>query len=92
MFKKYIHYSWFLIVILTVSCAKRGTITGGSKDTIAPVLKASFPANFSSKFKGQTIRLEFDEYIKLKDVNKQLIISPPMAKSPDGKQIHYNKV
>jgi hypothetical protein len=83
MLKKYIYNSWFLIVILLVSCAKRGTITGGSKDTIAPVLKASFPANFSTKFKGKTIRLEFDEYIKLKDVNKQLIISPPMAKSPE---------
>lgn len=64
------------------SCAKRGTINGGFKDTIAPVLKVSFPKNFSTNFKGNTIKLTFDEYIKLKNINKQLIISPPMAKTP----------
>lgn len=66
-----------------ISCAKRGSIDGGLKDTIAPVLKVSFPANFSTNFKGNTIKLSFDEYVKLKNVNKQLIISPPMEKTPE---------
>ena len=65
------------------SCAKRGNITGGSKDTIAPVLKASFPKNFSTNFNGKEIKLVFDEYVKLKNSNKQLIISPPMKNQPD---------
>jgi hypothetical protein len=65
-----------------MSCAKRGTITGGDKDTIAPVLKASFPKNFSTDFKGNDIKLTFDEYIILKNLNKQLIISPPMKYDP----------
>ena len=52
------------------------------KDTIAPVLKMSFPKNYATDFKGKTIKLTFDEYIKLKDINKQLIISPPMKKAP----------
>lgn len=65
-----------------VSCAKRGTITGGLKDTIAPILKMSFPKNFNTNFKGNEIKLTFDEYIKLKDLNKQLIISPPMKYEP----------
>jgi uncharacterized protein (DUF2141 family) len=65
-----------------MACAKRGTITGGSKDTIAPVLKMSFPKNFSTNFKGNEIKLVFDENIKLKDLNKQLIISPPMKQEP----------
>ena len=65
------------------SCAKRGSITGGDKDTIAPVLKASFPKNFSTNFNGKEIKLVFDEYVKLKNVNKQLIISPPMKIQPE---------
>lgn len=72
-----------LFVVVMVSCAKRGNITGGSKDTIAPVLKASFPKNFSTNFNGKEIKLIFDEYVKLKNINKQLIISPPMKNKPD---------
>ncbi len=65
-----------------MSCAKRGSITGGAKDTIAPTLKSSFPENYSIKFQGNKIKLVFDENIKLKDLNKQLIISPPMKNEP----------
>ena len=68
----------FLFVLAMASCAKRGSITGGYKDTIAPVLKASFPKNFSTNFNGKEIKLIFDEYVKLKFINKQLIISHPM--------------
>jgi hypothetical protein len=64
------------------SCAKRGSITGGLKDTLAPVLKVSFPKNFSKNFKGNEIKLTFDEFVKLKDIRKQLIISPPMKNEP----------
>ena len=70
-------------MIATISCARRGTLTGGFKDTLAPVLKYSTPKNFTTNFKGNEIKLYFDEYVKLKNVNKQLIISPPMKNSPD---------
>lgn len=65
-----------------MSCAKRGSITGGLKDTLAPVLVSSAPKNFTTDFKGNEINLVFDEYIKLKNLNKQLIISPPMKYEP----------
>ena len=65
-----------------MSCAKRGSITGGLKDTLAPVLKYSSPKNFSTDFKASEIILTFDEYVKLKNTNKQLIISPPMKNQP----------
>lgn len=64
------------------SCAKRGSITGGLKDTLAPVLRYSSPKNFSTNFEGDEIILGFDEYVKLKNLNKQLIISPPMKHEP----------
>lgn len=64
------------------SCAKRGSITGGLKDTLAPILMNSYPKNYSTDFKSKEIKLTFDEYIKLKELNKQLIISPPMKYEP----------
>ena len=74
------------------SCAKRGNITGGLKDSIAPVLTASFPKNLSTNFKGNEIKLVFDEYVKLKNLNKQLIISPPMKNQPSILPYNASKV
>ncbi|MGN7810129.1 MULTISPECIES: Ig-like domain-containing protein [Flavobacterium] len=82
MFKSKFKYISFLLVLLMMSCAKRGSITGGLKDTLAPVLVSSAPKNFTTDFKGNEINLVFDEYIKLKNLNKQLIISPPMKYEP----------
>ncbi len=82
MLKNNSKYILFLLVLIMASCAKRGSITGGLKDTLAPVLKSSYPKNFSANFKGNEIKLTFDEYIKLKDLKKQLIISPPMKNDP----------
>ncbi|MFV8345256.1 Ig-like domain-containing protein [Flavobacterium sp. ZB4P13] len=82
MLKNNLKYTFFLLLLIIVGCAKRGSITGGLKDTIAPVLKVSFPENFSTNFKGNEIKLVFDENIKLKNLNKQLIISPPMKYEP----------
>lgn len=82
MLKNNFRYIAFLLVFLMLSCAKRGSITGGLKDTLAPVLKYSSPKNFSTNFQGNEIILGFDEYVKLKNLNKQLIISPPMKHEP----------
>jgi hypothetical protein len=82
MLKSNLKYIFFLLTLLMVSCAKRGSITGGLKDTLAPVLLSSVPKNFSTDFKGNTIKLTFDEYVKIKNANKQLIISPPMKHEP----------
>jgi hypothetical protein len=80
------------LILLFASCAKRGTITGGAKDTIAPVLTASFPKNFSTNFKGKEIKLVFDEYVKLKNLNKQLIVSPPFNKPPEVLPLNASKI
>jgi len=78
---RYIIFTVFTIITLC-SCAKRGSITGGLQDTLPPVVKENFPRNGTVNFKGDEIRITFDEYVKLKDVNKQLIISPPMTDAP----------
>lgn len=82
MSKNHIKYFLLFVIVTLASCAKRGTITGGLKDTLAPTLKISFPENYSKNFKGKEIKLVFDEYIKLKNLNKQLVISPPLKYEP----------
>jgi hypothetical protein len=82
MLKNNLKYISLLLLVIIVSCAKRGSITGGLKDTIAPILKVSFPENYSTNFKGNEIKLVFNENIKLKNLNKQLVISPPMKYEP----------
>ena len=82
MLKNNLKYIFVLLVLTVIGCAKRGSISGGLKDTLAPVMRTSIPKNFSVNFKGSEINLTFDEYVKLKSVNKQLIISPPMKTTP----------
>ena len=71
----------FLTVLLLLhSCARVGSPIGGTKDTLAPKVlgsnidssRVNVPRNIKE------LRIDFDEYITLKDINKNLIISPPI--------------
>lgn len=66
-------------------CARRGSPSGGPKDTDPPVLLRTDPENLSTNFDSQKIRLYFDEYIKLEDIQNQLIVSPPLKNIPEIK-------
>ncbi|WP_298754244.1 Ig-like domain-containing protein [uncultured Psychroserpens sp.] len=70
------------IIVTLASCANRGNPSGGPKDVEAPVIIKSTPENFTTNFKGKEIRIYFDEYVKIKNLQKQLIISPPMNVEP----------
>ncbi len=71
-----------LLLLMVVNCAKRGTPTGGPKDEDPPKFVKANPPNYTTNFKGDEIRIYFDEYIKLNDLNKNLIVSPPMDPAP----------
>jgi len=71
-----------VLLAVVVGCAKKGSITGGEKDETPPVFVKAFPPNFSTNFNKKEIRIYFDEYVKLKDAQKQIIISPPMDPKP----------
>ena len=70
-----------LFIFLLNNCAKRGVPTGGEKDTIPPLMIKATPKQKSIFFNKELITLNFDEYIKLNEIDKQLIISPPIEKS-----------
>ncbi|PHQ30860.1 Ig-like domain-containing protein [Leeuwenhoekiella nanhaiensis] len=79
MFRKGLHVLTALVLLLlVVQCAKKGTPTGGPKDETPPVLVRAEPPNYTTNFNSKEIRIYFDEYIKLKDLSKNLIVSPPM--------------
>jgi uncharacterized protein (DUF2141 family) len=70
------------MAIISINCASRGTPDGGPKDIDAPKIVNSSPENYSTNFKEKEIRIYFDEYVKVKDLQKQLIVSPPMDPEP----------
>ncbi|WP_299619455.1 Ig-like domain-containing protein [uncultured Tenacibaculum sp.] len=80
------HYNFILLLLsfsfLLSSCARKGRPQGGPKDEDAPILVLAKPAYESLNFKDDNIRIYFDEYIVLKDLNKQLIVSPPFKNDP----------
>lgn len=76
-------FLFFGILVMLVNCANRGTPSGGEKDIEPPKIRYSTPDNFTTNFKGKEIKIYFDEYVKIKNAQKQLIISPPMEPAPD---------
>ena len=76
-------FKYLLGFILLMNCANRGSPTGGIKDIIPPQILRTIPENYSLNFEADEIRIYFDEYVKFKDLNKQLIISPPMNNTPE---------
>ncbi|MDC1010132.1 Ig-like domain-containing protein [Flavobacteriaceae bacterium] len=70
-----------LSIVVISGCAKRGSPSGGPVDSIPPVLINASPKINSIKFDSKEIRLTFDEFVKLDNVDEQLIISPPINKS-----------
>lgn len=74
----------FLIYGLTLlffaSCAKQSTPTGGPRDEDPPKLQESNPVSQSLNTKPEEITLTFDEYIKLENPTKGIVITPRIKK------------
>ncbi|MDT0690769.1 Ig-like domain-containing protein [Salegentibacter sp. F188] len=76
-------YLIVIILLLTlVQCAKKGMPEGGPKDEEPPEFIRANPENYTTNFNKKEIRIFFDEYVKLKNPQQQIIISPPMDPRP----------
>ena len=64
----------FLGAFLT-RCANIMSPDGGPKDTLPPVITAINPGNFATNFKEKKIYIEFNEYVQIKDQNKEMFTS-----------------
>ena len=78
---KYLLFT-FLISLVLIQCAKRGNPTGGALDEDPPEILRAYPDNYTTNFDSKEIVIQFDEYVTFKDLNKQLVISPPMDYPP----------
>ena len=71
----------FLGAFLT-RCANIMTPDGGPKDTLPPVITVITPGNFATNFTEKKIYIEFNEFVQIKDQNKEMFTSPAMKKMP----------
>ena len=70
---------WVLLAgLLLWGCARVVAPVGGEKDVQPPRVVRTVPENGSTGFRGQRFRLYFDEYVKLVDASKQIVVSPPL--------------
>ena len=64
-------------------CASMMTPTGGPRDSLPPVIVAMTPDNFSTNrplLNHEKIYIEFNEFVQLKDQQKEFFTSPAMKK------------
>jgi hypothetical protein len=92
MIKQFIYAALFSLFILAFShCAQIAPLGGGKRDVTPPKLVEAMPLNQAINFNSGVITLKFDEYVKLKDLSNQLIITPKFKTAPeisaDGKKI-----
>lgn len=68
-------FATFSIAFLS-GCAAVNAPEGGPRDEKKPSLVNTTPASGTTNFTGKVITLEFDEDVRPKDINKELIITP----------------
>lgn len=94
--------SYLLVILLILSmvislfprCANIVPPTGGPRDSIPPKVVSSTPSNYSTGISGTDIQIEFDEFIQLRNINQQFIITPPQTENPEfrvrGKNLYID--
>jgi hypothetical protein len=65
------------------NCARESRPTGGLADSTAPVVVRERPHNgVANQQHVRKIKIEYDEFITLKNVTETCLISPPLGKTP----------
>jgi hypothetical protein len=73
------------MVFILMECANPVSPVGGPEDVKPPGFVKAEPPMYTLNFDADRIRIYFDEFIVFKDLNQQVIISPPMDKKPEFK-------
>ena len=74
-----------LIASIVASCARMGNPDGGWFDDTPPRVVGSSPADKSVNVKAKKISIQFNEYIKIEDVQNKVIVSPPQLEQAEIK-------
>lgn len=79
------------VLLLFQHCAQMSPLTGGERDREPPKLLSAIPALNSTAFHSGKIVLTFNEYLKLGDLQNNLLVLPRIANNPevevDGKRL-----
>jgi len=85
--KNFLQKYWFYIVALFLgACANIVTPSGGAKDVAPPVPLKVFPPSNSINFKENSVKIDFNEFVKITDAANNVVVSPFMKKMPELKQ------
>lgn len=80
-------YKFFLIgllvAVMAAGCAKEGMPTGGPKDETPPKVLGAEPKTGSTNWTAKEFMILFDEYVTVKDADKNILVSPPMNTKPE---------
>jgi hypothetical protein len=78
-------FSFFLLLcaLLLARCANPVSPQGGAKDVNPPIVVACDPPNLATKFKKNSFRIDFNEFINLKNAATEIFISPPLKSALD---------
>ncbi|MDR3350261.1 MAG: Ig-like domain-containing protein [Prevotellaceae bacterium] len=72
----------FVLSLCSRCASTQAGPSGGPKDTIPPVMLGTTPKINATDFSGKKIELTFNEYIALKEVAKNVVMSPPSLRKP----------
>lgn len=67
------------------SCARMGSPDGGWYDDTPPRVVSASPAENGVNVKSHKVVINFDEYIKVEDIQNKVIVSPPQLEQADIK-------
>jgi hypothetical protein len=76
-------YLFIFLTLFIYSCANVVAPSGGPKDEDPPRVLRSTPANQSIRYQGDDVRIFFDEFVTLKNLNQNLLVSPPLPSQPE---------
>lgn len=63
-------------------CANISAPQGGPQDSLPPIIVSAAPMFNTTEFTGNTITIGFDEYVVIKDQQKEFFTSPMMKRTP----------
>ncbi|MGF7218167.1 hypothetical protein GGR92_004344 [Spirosoma lacussanchae] len=96
-FRHYLFIALLALPVLLQNCAQVAQPPGGKKDTLAPKLVSSMPKQRQLNYAGQTVELEFDEYVTAENIQQKITITPQdsntfvVKQQPTGLRLNFAK-
>lgn len=89
-----LHFFYSSVILILSSCAQVVPPTGGPKDTQPPTVLNISPEHQSINFTAKEVSIEFDEFLSLRKLKDNLLISPPLKYDLDvsikGKKLLFS--